>query len=221
MVSFITLFFTTIINLILIYYFPKNKNLKYLLVFNLGFLLGQLLLILRNTIPDFFSIVVGNSFLVAGHICVYVASRGLLKLENRWRNRYFIPIGVVAIGLCVFTYVYYHTEMRIVIFSLFCTIYGVILAWIFLKYASGKLLLLHYLTSFFFLISAVMFFIRAITASIIDFPVSYLSINDLMIVMPYVYLVFISFWLCLLFALQIRVEQENNEKEMIQKKEQS
>jgi len=189
----------TFINLTLIYYFAKNKTLKYLLGFNIGFLFGLLFMILRNSIPDFLTIIVGNTLLTTGYVFIYMAAKGLLKQETLWHFRYLIPVFVVFIGLVFFTYGYYDVGMRIVIFSLFCVIYGFALGLLFWKHAYGKFLLLYRLSALLSFASSGVFLLRAFSASTFEIPVSYFQV----LVFPYIYLIVMVILLNILFSLQI------------------
>lgn len=188
----------TLNNIIMIYYFKKNKALKYFLGFNIAFLLGLTLMILRNSIPDFFAIIIGNTFLAAGYVSLYIATQGFFKQEIQWRNRYLIPVFVVFAGMMFYTYAFYDGDIRIIIFSLFCAIYGVTLGRLFWKYGNGKFRIFFKFTALLSFSSTGLFLLRAFTTSTVDIPISYLQVN----VLPYVYLIVMVMLLNVLFSLQ-------------------
>jgi hypothetical protein len=192
-------------------YFPTHKGVKYFFVFSLFFFVSQILTGLRNIIPDFLSIIVGNNLLISGHIFLYMAVKGLFGLDSAWYNRYLIPIVVVLIGFIFFTYFIYDIQMRIVIFSLFCALYSLIIGWLFWKYTSLQFIILNRLTALLIFSSAIMFIIRAIKASIIQLPANYLSSTDTTIILPYVYMIVITIWLSVVFTLHISISYAKNQ----------
>ncbi|MEW6552012.1 MAG: hypothetical protein AB1389_07790 [Campylobacterota bacterium] len=208
-VSFVTLFMLTISSYTLMKNFPANNSVKNLFVFSLFFFVGQILTGLRNIIPDFLSIIVGNNLLISAHIFLYMAARGLLGLDSKWHHRYFIPIIVVIIGFIFFTYFIYDIQMRIVIFSLFCALYAIIIGWVFWKYSSSQFIKLNRFTAIVFFISVIIFTVRAFKASITQIPANYLSTTDVIIVLPYLYMIVMTTLLVLVFTLQISLSYSN------------
>lgn len=204
-VSFVTLSMLTITSYVLMRHFPTDKSLKYFFAFSFLFFIGQIFTGLRNIIPDFFSIIIGNNLLISGHILLYIAVRGLLSMEVRWYNRYFIPIGVVLMGFIFFTYFIYDIQMRIVIFSLFCALYGAIIGWLFWEHASSEFKILNRFTAILFFLSTVMFIVRAVKSTVMQLPANYLNNTEITIVLPYIYLIIITIWLSLVFTLQTKI----------------
>lgn len=194
-ITFFSLVILVMISSILWYKSPQKKYLKYFALFSIFFLIGQVLTSSRNIIPDLLSIVIGNTLLVLGYIFLYIGIRDLLNLDAKWHNRYFIPIGVILLGFILFTFVYYNVAMRIVIFSVFCVIYGSIVTLMFLKKARKEFKVFDYISACLFFIGVVLFTVRIIKASTIDLPANYLSTTDLMITLVYVYLFFMTLWL--------------------------
>jgi hypothetical protein len=189
--------------------FPTHKSVKYFFVFSLFFFVRQILTGLRNIIPDFLSIIIGNNLLISGHIFLYLATRGLFGIDSQWYNRYFIPIVVVLLGFIFFTYFIYDIQMRIVIFSLFCALYSIIIGWLFWEYTSSRFMILNRLTALVILASAVIFIIRAIKASIIQLPANYLTTTETTIVLPYIYMIIITVWLAVVFTLHISISHSD------------
>ena len=183
--------------------FPTHKSVKNLFVFSLFFFVGQILTGLRNIIPDFLSIIIGNNLLISAHIFLYMSVRGLLGLDSRWHHRYFIPIIVVIIGFIFFTNFIYDIQMRIVIFSLFCALYAIIIGWAFWTHSPLEFITLNKFTAIFFFISVIIFTVRAFKASITQIPANYLSTTDVIIVLPYLYMIVMTMLLVLVFTLQI------------------
>ncbi len=211
-ISFIALFVLTITSYILMKNFPSHKSVKYFFVFALSFFVGQVLVSLRNIIPDFLSIVVGSNLQMLGYIFLYLATRGLMGIDSKWYHRYFIPLVVVIIGFIFFTYVIYDTQIRIVIFSLFCALYSVIIGWVFWRYTSSRFLILNKITAILFFILAMGLGLSAIKIFISQIPANYLRINETIIVMLYIYWIIITIWLAVVFTLQISAEANSHDE---------
>jgi hypothetical protein len=202
--SFFSLVVLTITSSVLLYKFPRENHFKYFTLFSIFFLIGEILTSFRNVISDILSIVIGNTFLITGYIFLYIGVRALLNLEAKWHNRYLIPIGIILFGLILFTYIHYDVSMRIVIFSIFCILYGSIISWIFWKNATKRFKVLDYISALLFFIGVVMFVIRALKASTIELSGNYLSVTNLMITSVYVYLFFITIWLTIILIIRAR-----------------
>lgn len=196
--TFFSLSILLITSIISCYKLPKRKYPKYFLLFTISFLIGQFLTIYRNIIPDILSIVCGNLLLVIGYIFLYIGIRDLLNLNAQWNNRYLIPIGVMFIGFILFTYIDYSLAMRIIIFSIFCIIYGLIVSWLFFENKNKGFKIFNIISLVLFLIGAVLFLIRTFKASTIKIHGNYLSTTDLMISLVYGYLLIMTTWLTIL-----------------------
>jgi hypothetical protein len=183
--------------------FPSHKSVKYFFLFALSFFIGQVLVSMRNLVPDFLSIIVGSNLQMLGYIFLYLAARGLLGIDSKWYNRYFIPLVVVIIGFLFFTYVIYDTQIRIVIPCLFWALYSVIIGWLFLKSTSSKFLILNKSTAVLFFILAIGLSISAIKIFISQIPANFLRINEAIIIMLYIYWIIMTIWLAVVFTLQI------------------
>lgn len=210
--SFFTLIILTISSSFFWYKYPEEKYPKYFTLFSVFFLIGQALTSSRNIIPDSLSIILGNMLLISGYIFLYIGIKALLNLEAKWHNRYFIPILVTLLGFSIFTYAYYNVAMRIIIFSVFCVLYGSIVGWIFLKNATKKFKVIDYLSSLFFFIGVGIFSFRTFRASTIEVPANYLSTTDSMITLAYVYLFFIIIWITIIQIIHI-VYRSSDEKQ--------
>ena len=185
------------------YKFPEEKYTKYFSLFSLFFFIGEILTSSRNIIPDVLSIIIGNLFLISGYIFLYIGIKALLNLEAAWHNRYIIPILVTLLGFLIFTYIYYNVAMRIIIFSVFCVLYGSVIGWIFWKNVRKNFKIIDYSSSLFFFIGVVIFILRTFWASRIEVPANYLSTTDLMITLAYVYLIFMIIWITIIQTINI------------------
>lgn len=175
------------------YYFNKDFA-KYFFLSSLSFLIGLALIHLRYTISDFYSIVIANTILVSGQIYLYIAVLKLLGYEAYWKNRYFIPIGVIFIGYILFTYVYFNLPMRIFIFSVFFMISDGLIALIFWKIRNKKEIV-NKISSLIFFIGFIIFLISVINSFIVDLNVNYLSNNYFFMLLPYLYLILFFLWM--------------------------
>ncbi|CAM3949404.1 hypothetical protein [Arcobacter cloacae] len=198
--TFFSLSILLLTSIISCYKLPEKNYPKCFLLFSIFFLLGQLLTTYRNVLPDLLSIVFGNLLLVIGYIFLYIGIRDLLNLNAQWNNRYLIPIGVMCIGFILFTYINYNLAMRIVIFSIFCVIYGLIIAWLFFKNKNNGFEKFNTISAFLFLIGVILFLIRTFKASTIKIHGNYLSTTDLMISLVYGYLLIMTIWLTILLT---------------------
>lgn len=202
-ISFITLFVLVIISSLLATKFPSHKSVKYFFGFSFSFFIGQLFITLRNIIPDFLSIIVGSNLQILGYIFLYLATKGLVGIDSTWRHRYFIPFLTVVIGFLLFTYVTYNTQIRIVIFCLFCALYSVIIGWILWKHTPSKFLILNKFTAILFFILAIGFIFGTIEISIAKIPANFLRTNETIIIVLYSYWIITMLWLALIFTIQI------------------
>lgn len=82
----------------------------------LNVLVGFLLIIFRDFIPDLMSIVVANLVLTMSFLFLYMGIREFLKLKRRFFEILFILISISA-GLVYFTYIRPSVSSRIVIMS--------------------------------------------------------------------------------------------------------
>lgn len=105
---------------------------------------------------------------------------------------------LLVIGFILFTYIDYSLAMRIIIFSIFCIIYGLIVSWLFFENKNKGFKIFNIISLVLFLIGAVLFLIRTFKASTIKIHGNYLSTTDLMISLVYGYLLIMTIWLTIL-----------------------
>lgn len=193
--SFLSLFILLFISLFILYKYPQKRYSKYFLLFSIFFLIGEFLVIFRNVMPDFLTIVMSNTLFMSGYIFLYIAIRLLLGFEARWHRRYCIPIIVSFMGFWLFTYNYYDLSMRVIIFSIFCVLYGSLISLLFLKKSKEDFSVINKISALIFFLGVILFLIRTFLASIIELPPNYLNTTDIMIISVYVYLFFTTIWL--------------------------
>ena len=211
--SFISLMVLIIVGFTLFYKFPQKKYFKYFALFPTFFLAGEFLRTLRIVIPDFFSVVIANTLMVSGIMFLYIGVRAILNLESQWHNRYFIPIGVVLLGLILFTYLHYDVAMRILVFSAFTIIYVSTISWKFFKYATKEYKIIDYISGTLFVIGIIIFLIRGAKASMIEINVNYPKSTEILNILIYTYLLFITAWLNMILIIRaIPLFNDKNKK---------
>jgi len=181
-----TLLLFTLINVVLKIRYKDEKSLNYFLYFCMSYLIGIFLTSLRNTIPDFFSIVVAVTVLVLGYIFLYIAIRGLLGLDFKWLHRYFLPIIIVFFGLYIFTEVYYDLHLRIIIFSLFIISHSITLSYFFWQASLKRLKIINIISAIAFILISIVFFLRALYAVTMNHTIEFAYSTKFMVLSPYV-----------------------------------
>lgn len=212
MVNIIPLFILNAITFILLtcYIFFQYKNrlnileFRYLFYFSLFGGISLSLLILRNIIPDFFSIVIANTFAAAGTIYIYLAARAIVGIEHKWHHRYWIPISILFAGMLIFTHITFSTETRFLIYFSFMALYNGLIAWLFYTYKSSKFKLFDLSSSIVFTIGTFIFFSVMLYSSFKE-TAQYLfnNVNFIIIFAP-LYMLILSIWVVI--ALKYRIK---------------
>lgn len=116
-------FFTALVELVLaigMFALWARGRERYLICWGSGFFafgIGSFLIILRERIPDFFSIIVGNFLLTSSSIWFYI---GICLFFNRRRSWWPLMIGTVALAMALlafYTYFTYNTSARVYVYS--------------------------------------------------------------------------------------------------------
>lgn len=182
----------------------QNKSIKFLTYFIALHFIGFMFFVLRNQIPDFFSIIVANMLFAVGTLFFYMSIRAIIKIEPIWYNRNYIPLLVFLIGFVIFTYISYDTKTRILIYYLFCAIF---------VFASGWLLWTKNALEFKFFdkTTAIMFFIISfvligifLQATILKIETYYFSNKNIFMILSIVIIDLLSLWT--LLALKYRIK---------------
>lgn len=187
--------------------YKKNKaqrTIKLIFFFALFYFIGFLFFILRNKIPDFFSIVLALLFFTAGSLNQYVAIRSLLGLDSTWKIRYYIPISIAFIGFYTFTYIDFNTYMRTVIFSSLMILYSLLDMWLFWNHSSKEHRLFDKLSFIVFFISFLVFLIRFIYMSSINISSYYFNNSSFFVLLPNLYMLLLNIWVILLIRYRIK-----------------
>ena len=136
--NFITLL---VLSVYFFYLYKKNTvnvTLQYILYFCTLYTVALFLFILRNHISDFISMVMANTFFAIANISLYIAIRSLFYENTKWYNRYWLPVLVVFIGFCIFIYLHYDSNIRVLIYVFFALFYSLLNMKLFLFSSSLK-----------------------------------------------------------------------------------
>ncbi len=190
-IIFTTLFFLSAFALstfFLLKKYPAHRGLRFFKIFFYLFLLGIILTSLRNKIPDFFSLQLALSILALGLMFLYVGLKDILGLDSKWYHRYFIPVAILFCGIFLFTYIYYDLHMRIIIFSLYISIYALSTAWIFYQARLVQYRYLNFIASFLYVVIGFVFLLRAFNATNVNSTIGDISSTVFIVNAPYVLL---------------------------------
>lgn len=182
----------------------QNKSIKFLTYFIALHFIGFILFVLRNQIPDFFSIIVANMLFAIGVVYLYMAIRSILKKEYIWHNRYFIPILIYFIGFVMFTYISYDTQTRILIYYTFCTMFVFPSGWLLWSAQSEKFKVFDKASAIVFFIIALIFTAIIFQATIIRIETYYFSNKNIFMILSLIIVDIMSLWA--LLALRYRIK---------------
>jgi hypothetical protein len=191
----------------LLYKWKHDKHyraLKLLAIFIASYFIGHFLLILRNQIPDFFSIVVANTFFAIGSLNLYVATKAILNLDSKWYNRYYVPIVIIFLSFILFTYIDFNTSARIMIYYSFVTIYSFFSFYLFWFYRCEKFVLLDKITAIFFFIGVVNSSFMVLRVFMKNITSYYFGNLDLFIYSAAISMLFFCLWIILLVKYRIK-----------------
>jgi diguanylate cyclase (GGDEF)-like protein len=113
------------------------KGIHWFSLYNALLLMGALSVALRGQIPDFFSIVVGNLFVVAGYAALFIS---LAELFGCRRWQYWVQ--AVAVGIAIVTMVqtgsiHAHTGSRLIAYSAVLGFQQLQIAWLLFRRGRG------------------------------------------------------------------------------------
>lgn len=181
-----------------------NPQIRYLLLFVVCYLIGLILFVLRNNIPDFLSIVIGTTLFATGSVNLYIATRAVLGLDYHWKSRYYIPIFLVALGHTIFTYIYFSTAIKMSIYYSFAILYSTLSMWLFWRYASQRFHFFDKFSSVVFLIGVIIFFIILLRVLSINAESYFFSNTDFFIFLPNSYMLLLNVWFIALLKYRIK-----------------
>jgi len=192
----------------MIYWYKTHNNNKkeqqLIFYFVLCYFLGLIFIVLRNKIPDFFSIVLSNTIFAVGSVSLYLGSKAILKLDSKWYIQHIIPIIIVFVGHFTFTYVYYNTQFRIFSYSLFASAFSFLSAHLFWKYKSKKYFLFDTISVFVFLTGALSFLLVALKVNLIDVSTYFFNNSKWIFLLPNLYLFLIVIWFVSLLLFRLK-----------------
>jgi hypothetical protein len=179
-------------------YILKIKYTKFLILFSINMLIGISLIHLRNSIPDFYSMIFSNLLIGLAEIFLYLAIKGMLGLDDNWKNRYYILILILFIGYMIFTYIYYDLSIKMMISSVYFMSFDAIMGLMFLRDRDKKFRFINIISSIVFFIGSGVFAIKLFNAIFGNINPSYLSNNNIFIYLPYFYLILFCIWMIFL-----------------------
>lgn len=178
--------------------------------------IGLLLITLREIIPDFFSIIVANIFLIAGTIILYIGLGRYVKSNIRQFHNYMM-LAVFTAVQTYFTYVYPDAAWRTINISIALFYICAQASWLMLRGADQSLRSATQITgivfAFFCLISVVQVIVNLIVPETHTIIVSNFF-GIIAVVMYQVAFVALTFALFLMVSRRLSVELE---KEMLQR----
>ncbi|MGB3751380.1 MAG: hypothetical protein WA945_07400, partial [Arcobacteraceae bacterium] len=179
--------------------------IKYLTYFVVLHFIGFIFFVLRNQIPDFFSIIIANMLFAVGTLFFYLTIKTIVNEKTIWHNRYYIPVFMFFIGFIIFTYFIYDTKTRIIIYYFYCA--GSIFpsAWLLWKNDSKNFKLFDKTTAILLFIISFIFISIIIQSIFIKLQDYYFSNNNIFMIVSIVIADLLSLWT--LLALKYRVEK--------------
>jgi hypothetical protein len=181
-IVFLALF--SLLGIILYKKFPNQKAIYYFTLYHITLLISLVLLALRHQVSDFLSIVVAQTLVSLAFLFFYLSMRAFIGLDILWKKRYFIPLGVVALGYFLSTYIHYSTSFRMLILSLFIVAFKTALAFFVYQYYPKEPKYLKHLLISSLLFISFMFLIRALYISTNSIDPNYLDATNLFILIP-------------------------------------
>lgn len=213
MVSFLGFAFATLTLWRLV---PQERSLRDWAAASASLALGMLLLGLRGTIPDLFSIVIANTLTVLGIGFVYVGTRNLFYAGSGY------PWHWLAAGAAFLTCLFApNLSVRVVVTSLLYSPFFIASAWLFWRNRGEALLeVVERLAALVFVAGAALFIFRAIN------PPSSLPVQSVFIkapswieALPYLYAILFSIWLSLTLMLIVSVRLQQQRAEALERAE--
>ncbi|MFZ2406562.1 MAG: hypothetical protein WAW41_15625, partial [Methylobacter sp.] len=105
---------------------PHLDGPRWWFVACVAFFIGFLGICLRGIIPDFVSIVIANSLILAGGLCVWIGIRGFFGLRWHW-SLFALFVLPTAVLLSMFVTVWPSVPARQIIMSVFIILIGLLI----------------------------------------------------------------------------------------------
>lgn len=182
----------------------QNNSIKFLAYFILLHFIGFIFFVLRNQIPDFFSIIIANMLFSVGMLFLYMAIKTMVNIEPIWQNRYYIPLFIYFIGFIMFTYINYDIKIRILIYYSFCAIYMLTSGWLLWKNNSPEFKFFDKITAILFFIISFILIGIILQATMIKIETYYFRNTNIFMIISISILDLLSLWT--LIALKYRVK---------------
>lgn len=205
-VSFISLFALVATTGLLWRFVSDEYGLRYFTFGSSAMLGGLFLLSLRGIVPDFFSIVLGNTLLISGLGYVFIGIRILMGTDSGPKWWRWLPAAVMFAGAVYFTYLQPDLSIRIVLFSMLCVFYMFGSAWAMWRYSDTKLIWFDRLSSLFFVAGGVINIVRATQAPTLELAPNFLLNTHWIIVLPYLHIIAFCIWLGMFLAVKMSLK---------------
>ena len=191
-----------LINSALWYVHPNIKNRKYFTYFGICFLFGQYLITFVNILPDYLTLVLGNNLMILGEIFLLMAIKSFLGKSVNRDKRYYLFLLTKILLFYVFAYLFDSIFIRLGIFSIISAVFLSSIAWLFFQEKSVKNRFINNISAFIFFLGAVLFLIRTFAIPSINLPLNFLDTTNLLILLSYLYLSFLSIWIIVLTTIK-------------------
>ena len=148
--------------------------------------------------------VMANTFFAIANISLYIAIRSLFYENTKWYNRYWLPVLVVFIGFCIFIYLHYDSNIRVLIYVFFALFYSLLNMKLFLFSSSLKFKVFDTLSFIFFLLTSILYVSIAIRINFRHVETYYFSNVDIFISLINYHMFILNFWIIALIHYRIK-----------------
>lgn len=179
---------------------PHEKSLKYFTFSSFFWIFGIILVVLRGTISDFFSVVISNLFLMVGSAALLHATQiyfGKIKY-NKFK---IFSLIYIFVTFYIFTYIYPSYKMRTISISLIFIIYSILTGLIFWRATGQELFKVYKITAIVFFTGTISYIISALLVQEASDTISALYSNKFIITIPYLHGIALTVWLSTALAI--------------------
>ncbi|MGV1036949.1 MAG: GGDEF domain-containing protein [Candidatus Nanopelagicales bacterium] len=170
---------------------------------------SDLLLALRDVVPDLFSIVLGNALLVFGSGWLFVASRGLLAVDHDRFWRRVVPVEATLSAVCFAIFIT-NTQARVVLVSVLVSPPLFAATWLFLKHAVPGTRLVMRVSALVLFVGGLIFVGRGLIALTSTISIDFASSTQYLISFPFLYSNLFSIWFAMMLTMVVsmRIQEE-------------
>lgn len=211
MVSFVGFVFVA---MMLWHLVPQERSMKYWGLSALLIATGLLLLGLRGHIPDFLSIVTANTLVMLGVGFMYVGTRMLFD-AGVGRHWHWYAAGLTFL-ICIFAS---GISERVIVTSVFYALFFAACSVLFWSKGETRLRFIKRIAALIFVIGAVLFIYRAFNPPQLPPSAIYISAQNLIEVVPYLYALLLSMWLPLTLMLIVSTRLQYQRSDAVERAE--